>query len=61
MKRRAPVKHLSRHGCLFLREGRRHTVYSNPSARRISTVPRHAEIEDGLARKICKDLAIPLP
>jgi predicted RNase H-like HicB family nuclease len=28
---------------------------------RTSTVPRHTEINDDLARKICKDLGIPQP
>ncbi len=27
----------------------------------MSTVPRHAEINSFLARKICKDLGIPAP
>ena len=29
--------------------------------RRTSSVPRHTEIVDKLARKICKDLGIPMP
>jgi mRNA interferase HicA len=33
----------------------------NPSARKVSTVPRHQEINDSLCRKICRDLEIPLP
>jgi len=45
----------------MLREGGNHTVDINPIARRISTVPRHREINDDLARKICKDLDIPSP
>jgi mRNA interferase HicA len=28
-------------------------------ARKVSTVPRHREINDDLARKICKDLQVP--
>jgi mRNA interferase HicA len=61
VKRRALLKHLRERGCEFLREGRRHTVYVNRQAQRSSTVPRHAEIPDRLARKICKDLGIPPP
>jgi mRNA interferase HicA len=45
----------------MLREGGNHTVYINPVARKVSTVPRHREVNDDLARKICKDLAIPRP
>jgi mRNA interferase HicA len=33
----------------------------NPAARKISTLPRHREINEDLARKICKDLDIPAP
>lgn len=58
MKRRALLKHLKSQGCEFLREGSRHTVYVNRETRSTSTVPRHTEIPDKLARKICKDLSI---
>ncbi len=61
MKRRDLIRHVEEHGCQMLREGGNHTVYINPIARRISTVPRHREINDDLARKICKDLDIPSP
>jgi hypothetical protein len=30
----------------------------NPSTRKISTVPRHKEINDFLARRICRSLDI---
>lgn len=52
MKRRALLKHLKRHGCELLREGIRHSVYWNPANRMTSSVPRHPEIVDKLARKI---------
>ena len=61
MKRRALLNHLARRGCEFLREGGRHSVYWNPSTRMASTVPRHVEVSDNLARKICKDLGVPPP
>jgi mRNA interferase HicA len=61
VKRRALIKHLEQHGCQRLREGSRHTIYWNPERRRTSTVPRHNEIADRLARKICRDLEIPEP
>lgn len=41
MKRRDLIRHLDEHGCQFLREGGNHTVYINPTARKIPTVPRH--------------------
>jgi hypothetical protein len=33
----------------------------NPAARRTSTVPRHREVDDFLARKICRDPDVPQP
>jgi hypothetical protein len=61
MKRRDLLEHLTKHGCRFLREGARHTVYFNAFNRKTSTVPRHNEIHEFLAKKICKDLEIPKP
>jgi mRNA interferase HicA len=52
---------MKRNCCELLREGARHTVFFNPVNRRTSTVPRHVEIADLLARKICRDLLIPMP
>ena len=60
MKRTALVKHLRESGCVLLREGSRHSWWHNPLLNRRSAVPRHTEIIDSLARKICKDLGIPL-
>lgn len=61
MQRRALLQHLRGCGCRQLREGKKHTVYWNPANRQTSTVPRHTEIGDKLARKICKDLGVPTP
>ena len=54
-------RHLRRHGCVFFREGGTHTVWLNPSNRKITSVPRHREIKEGTARGICKQLEIPRP
>lgn len=61
MKRRDLIRHLEQHGCELLREGGNHTIYVNRRARTVSSVPRHREIFEFLARKICKDLEIPFP
>ena len=61
MKRHELLRHLKEHGCQLLREGARHSIYFNPENRKVSTMPRHAEISNKLARKICKDLDIPEP
>jgi mRNA interferase HicA len=60
VKRRALVRHLEQHACRLLREGANHSIFVS-SAGRTSTVPRHTEINDDLAEKICKDLGIPPP
>lgn len=59
MKRVDLIRHLEEHGCEFLREGGRHTVYVNRRARKSATVPRHREINDFLAKKICRELEVP--
>lgn len=59
MKRRELLEHLRGQGCVFIREGSRHSWWSNPAQNRRSSVPRHNEISDQLARKICRDLGIP--
>jgi hypothetical protein len=35
--------------------------WHNPSLGKRSAVPRHTEISNHLARKICADLGVPLP
>ncbi len=61
MKRRDLIQHLEANGCELLREGSAHSVYLNRKSRKVSTVPRHRELNDHLARKICRDLEIPEP
>lgn len=61
MKQRDLIKHLKRHGCEFLLEGGSHTVYINRTSKKCSVVPRHRKVLDFTAKKICKDLDIPLP
>ncbi|MBL4820907.1 MAG: type II toxin-antitoxin system HicA family toxin [Gammaproteobacteria bacterium] len=60
MKRRDLVRHLEFHGCELLREGGRHSWFHNHSKNTRSAVPRHREINDHLARKICNDLGVPI-
>ncbi|MFA4854825.1 MAG: type II toxin-antitoxin system HicA family toxin [Candidatus Omnitrophota bacterium] len=59
MKRQALIRHLRRYGCYLKREGGAHSLWMNPSTGTVETVPRHTEIPDKLARKICKGLGIP--
>ncbi len=44
--------------CYAKEEG---TLYFNPRSGATTSVPRHTEISDFLARKICRDLGIPAP
>ncbi len=57
MRRRALIKHIEKHGAEFRREGRKHTIYERGN--NVTQVPRHTEVDDHLARKICGDLDIP--
>jgi mRNA interferase HicA len=61
MKRRDLIRHLHKEGCVLLREGKEHSVYLNKKDNKVSTIPRHSEINDFLARKICRDLKITPP
>lgn len=61
MKRTDLIRYLLEQGCEFLREGGRHTVYVNRIVGKSSTVPRHREINEILAKKICKDLEVDPP
>jgi len=58
MKRRDLIRHLKSNDCELLREGGRHSWWHNPAQNRRSAVPRHREINEHLAQKICKDLGI---
>ena len=57
MKRNQLLKHLKKHGAYLLREGSKHSIFQKDQFK--SQIPRHNEIVDELARKICKDLGIP--
>jgi len=59
MKRKELLRYLRSQGCEFIREGGNHSWWFNPSLNKRSAVPRHNEIVDVLAKKICKDLGIP--
>ncbi len=61
MKRIDLLRHLREHGCDLLREGGNHSVYGNSANGKTSAIPRHREIADLLAAKICRDLGIPRP
>lgn len=59
MKRQTLLKHLRRYGCYLKREGGSHSLWTNPANGKIEAIPRHTEIADRLARKICHYLGLP--
>ena len=61
MKRKELIRHLEQNGCQWLREGGSHSWWHHVVTSRRSSVPRHNEISNHLARKICRDLGIPEP
>jgi len=61
VKRRDLLRHLSEHGCLFVREGGEHSIWENPANGRRTAVPRHREIPEFTAARICRQLDVPPP
>ena len=61
MKRRELLRHLESHGCRLKREGGEHSLYQNPATGEMQAVPRHSEVSDILAKKICRKLSVPDP
>jgi hypothetical protein len=59
MKLGSLLRHLRKHGCYLKREGREHSLLCNPKTGEVEAVPRHVEIANKLARKICRGLSIP--
>lgn len=61
MKRSKLIQHLTKNGCVLLREGGRHSIWKNASNAEMTAVPRHSEIKELMVQKICKDLKVRLP
>lgn len=59
MKRGDLLRHLRRYGCYLKREGANHSLWCNPKTGAVEAVPRHTEVANNLARKICRSLAVP--
>jgi mRNA interferase HicA len=60
MKRRNLLLYLSEQGCELLREGAEHSVWWNPQTKQRTAIPRHREINDFTAAKICVQLGLKL-
>ncbi|HVA18533.1 MAG TPA: type II toxin-antitoxin system HicA family toxin [Candidatus Dormibacteraeota bacterium] len=61
MKRGDLLRHLRRNGCYLKREGSAHSLWCNPATGAVEAVPRHNEIVNRLAAKICRGLSLPEP
>jgi hypothetical protein len=59
MKRQDLLRHLRKHGCYLKREGSAHSLWLNPQTGEIQAVPRHTEIPNRLAQRICRLLSVP--
>lgn len=57
MKREELIKIINSIGCIFVRHGSNHDWYKNPKTGKSQPIPRHKEIEDGLAKRIIKRLS----
>lgn len=57
MKRRELIKLLQEMGCIFVRHGGAHDWYTNPETKQSQPVPRHAEINENLAKSIIKKMS----
>ncbi len=58
MKRESLIRHLRKHGCYLKREGRSHSIWTNPNTGQSEAIPRHVEIPDRLVKKICRGLSV---
>ena len=61
MKRGDLLRRLRAHGCYLKREGGSHSLSTNPATGHTEAVPRHTEMSNLLARKICKMLSVSDP
>jgi predicted RNA binding protein YcfA (HicA-like mRNA interferase family) len=58
VKRESLIRHLRKHGCYLKREGRSHSIWTNPNTGQSEAIPRHGEIPDRLVKKICRGLSV---
>ena len=57
MKKSKLLQILSQMGVVFVRHGKKHDVYLQPSTNIETTVPRHDEIKEYTAKSIIKTLS----
>jgi len=57
VKRADLIRHLEEHGFWLLREGARHSIYTN--GRKVVPVKRHRVLDRITANEICKQAEVP--
>jgi mRNA interferase HicA len=57
MKRKDLIKTVEGFGCVLIRRGGKHDIYHNPNTGNTQPVPRHAEINEFLARRVIRELS----
>jgi mRNA interferase HicA len=57
MKKKDLLKKIISGGCVLVRHGNRHDLYTNPKTGKKQPIPRHGEIDENLAKHIIKELA----
>ena len=60
MNREALLRYRRANDCKLKREGGSHSIWVSPTGK-MQAVPRHSEIEDFLARAICRKLGLAHP
>jgi predicted RNA binding protein YcfA (HicA-like mRNA interferase family) len=58
MKRKEFIRQLKKEGCILLKPGARHDIYTNPSTGKKQPVPRHTEIDNSLVKHIKGHLSL---
>ncbi len=56
MKRKDLIRKITAAGCQLVRHDSRHDVYKNLKTGKKQPIPRHDEIDEGLAKHILKEL-----
>ena len=58
MKRNEFIRILAENGIFFFRNGSKHDVYKHSVTGKKTTVPRHGEIDNILAKKILNEMRV---
>jgi len=57
VKRRDLIRKIEEVGAIFIRHGGKHDWYQNPRTKIAQPIPRHAEINEMLARSMVRKLS----